>query len=116
MSEHGQPNIHKAELLACGCRVDPITGAAFIVCAQHAIPFADLPEQTSKRGLKPLCPFCASQQLRPEADAFTCLACGEEFAFTQIAGFGLSVDSKPTQCQKCMAITYSACSCNQAGP
>ena len=38
MSEHGKANIHKAERLSCGCRADPITGAAFIVCSQHAVP------------------------------------------------------------------------------
>ena len=128
MSEHGQSSIHKAELLACGCRVDPITGAAFIVCSQHAVPFVDLPEHalerapiSSRGGLKPLCPFCASHFLAQVTTAspkgvLHCMACGENCTADQIVSFGMSVDSKPTTCPRCNAVVYGACTCNPAGP
>lgn len=28
--------IHRAERLLCGCSIDPISGARFIACSQHA--------------------------------------------------------------------------------
>lgn len=132
-SAPGPPSlsIHKAELLACGCRVDPITGAALIVCAQHAIPFVDLPEYALERaptssrvGLKPLCPFCASQHIIVMQQfvgslagiIFDCKDCGCRFKPSEINGYAMSVDSKPTTCPRCNAVVYGACTCNPAGP
>ena len=130
MSEHGQSSIHKAELLACGCRVDPITGAAFVVCAQHAIPFPaktdiDIVVLRAPTGaLKPLCPFCASQHIvapqqvveSPASIILDCKDCGCRFKSSEITGYAMSLDSKPTTCPQCNAVVYGACTCGTTGP
>jgi len=66
---------HCAELLTCGCRVDPQTGDVFTACARHAchpvMADAELPR----------CPFCASRNLTTSTAGLhlVCNACGCRF-------------------------------------
>jgi hypothetical protein len=120
--------IHRAELLQCGCRVCPDSGAVFTTCPRHTcspvVSFKELPEHGQTfvalpkhpEGLKPLCPECASPRIRPDTDKITCLEieCGAEFMPSDVSGFALSVDSKPRQCPLCTAISYGPCSCHNS--
>ena len=96
--------IHRAELLRCGCRVDVQTGARFITCPSHANTPAVDPLQ-KKDGMRPICPVCSSQRLKPVGINILCMDCDALFGGNEIVGYALSVDSGPKKCA-CGAVHY----------
>ncbi len=120
-----QPTIHKAELLVCGCRVDPATGTAFSTCPRHTcspiVKFSELPEHALElipipkhaEGMKALCPVCSSPRIVAHSDCIECRDCGAQFLPGEIIGYGLSDDGGPRQCHLCNTIHYGPCSCSQ---
>ena len=96
--------IHRAELLRCGCRVDVQTGARFITCSSHAnTPAVD--PLAKRDGMRPLCPVCSSQHLKPIGINILCRDCDALFAPADITGYGLSDDGGPRRCE-CGVVHY----------
>ena len=105
-----QPNIHAAELLVCGCRVDVHTGAVFSTCPRHTcsavVRFKELPEHAlevmpitkNAEGLRALCPCCSSPRIVARTDYLECKDCGAQFQPSEIIGYGLCDDGGPRRC------------------
>ena len=96
--------IHRSELARCGCRVDTQTGARFTTCPAHSnLPAVD---PLAKKGvLRPLCPVCSSQHLKPIGINILCRDCDALFAAADITSYGLSDDGGPRKCD-CGVVHY----------
>lgn len=98
-----QQGIHSAELLICGCRVDPRTGTAYALCASHRQSAPTEVSIPKKDGLRALCPTCASQRIfavgiNAAGVNLFCCDCNSLFAASQIVGYGQSDDSVARRC------------------
>lgn len=106
-----QNTIHASELLVCGCRVCPTTGARFTTCSSHIKTVCESLQAPAKRnGQFPLCPTCASYRIVPVGENaagtnLVCRDCGELFAASQIISYGTSDRGDPRKCD-CGAVHY----------